>query len=176
MAYNTKQIKTDANGKPVPQYYNKDMDDFEVLEGQKGASKVIAYDSYGNESNVTVAIQPILDKLSQLTGTVIDEETRKSNEQLRVTLYDLISRKLADGEFKGEKGDRGPQGIQGPPGKDGSDANVTKENVINAIGYTPANEVELDSKMDKNITELTLGNYKLIYNSTVDSLDIEVIA
>ena len=46
---------------------------------------------------------------------------------------------------KGEKGDPGPQGPQGeqgpqgPQGPPGSDANVTKTNVINALGYTPAN-------------------------------------
>lgn len=39
--------------------------------------------------------------------------------------------------LKGEKGDTGPPGKDGV---DGSDANVTKANVINAIGYTPAKE------------------------------------
>lgn len=32
------------------------------------------------------------------------------------------------------------QGPEGPPGRDGSDAEVTKENVLNAIGYTPVNK------------------------------------
>ncbi|ASN72269.1 putative tailspike protein [uncultured Caudovirales phage] len=56
---------------------------------------------------------------------------------------------------QGEKGEQGPPGIQGPPGEvgpqgekgeqgevgpPGSDATVTKENVIAAIGYTPANQ------------------------------------
>ncbi|MSS43170.1 hypothetical protein FYJ27_05415 [Anaerosalibacter bizertensis] len=53
--------------------------------------------------------------------------------------------------LKGEKGDTGPRGPEGPqglPGKDGSDANVTKENVINAIGYTPADKVHKHSKSD----------------------------
>ncbi len=34
----------------------------------------------------------------------------------------------------------------------------------------------LDDKLDKDITEITLGRYKLIYNETTSSLDIEVIA
>lgn len=38
---------------------------------------------------------------------------------------------------KGDKGDIGPQGM---PGKDGTDANVTKQNVTNALGYTPADK------------------------------------
>lgn len=45
---------------------------------------------------------------------------------------------------KGEKGDTGAQGPQGEKGEQGeqgpagSDASVTKENVVNALGYTPA--------------------------------------
>lgn len=41
---------------------------------------------------------------------------------------------------KGETGATGATGPQGKPGPAGSDANVTKTNVINALGYTPANK------------------------------------
>ena len=41
---------------------------------------------------------------------------------------------------KGEQGPKGDKGDQGLPGQDGSDATVTNANVINALGYTPANE------------------------------------
>ncbi len=53
---------------------------------------------------------------------------------------------------KGDKGDTGPQGEQGiqgiqgpegpqgPPGEDGSDAEVTQQNVLAAIGYTPVDK------------------------------------
>ena len=53
---------------------------------------------------------------------------------------------------KGDKGDtgdigpEGPQGEQGPPGvdgSDGSDANVTNASVISAIGYEPANQIDV---------------------------------
>jgi hypothetical protein len=49
----------------------------------------------------------------------------------------------------GQDGQPGPQGIQGPAGQQGiqgiqgaagSDANVTSTNVVNALGYTPANK------------------------------------
>lgn len=88
MSYTEKQIKTDINDKPVPQYFNDNLQDFEVLQGQSGASKVMTVDSDGNESNVNIAVQPILDKLTQLTGTVIDENTRKTNEVDRIQLYE----------------------------------------------------------------------------------------
>ena len=42
MPENTKRIKGDAQGKPIPQYYNPDTDLYEALEGADGASKVMA--------------------------------------------------------------------------------------------------------------------------------------
>ena len=83
MAYNTKPIVTDVDGNPISQYYNKELDQYEPLEGQAGANKVVLYNADGTENN-SLSLQPILDKLSQLTGTVIDEETRKSNELERI--------------------------------------------------------------------------------------------
>ena len=100
MAYNTKPIVTDKDGNPISQYYNSETDSYEPVEGQAGANKVVLYNADGTENN-SLSLQPILDKLSQLTGTVIDEETRKSNEiirqdneQLRVQLYNDLMAQL----------------------------------------------------------------------------------
>lgn len=41
---------------------------------------------------------------------------------------------------KGDKGDVGPKGDKGDPGPPGSDAEVTEQNVLTAIGYTPVNK------------------------------------
>ncbi|GMG96865.1 hypothetical protein [Tepidimicrobium xylanilyticum] len=92
MAYNTKEIIKDKDGNPISQYYNPDTDQYEPVEGSHGANKVLV-------ENNELSLIPILDKLSQLTGTVIDEEirksneqTRQSNEQLRIQLYnDLLT-------------------------------------------------------------------------------------
>lgn len=97
MAYNTKSIVKDKDGNPISQYYNPNTDQYEPVEGAGGGNAVVLYNADGTENN-SLSLQPILDKLSQLTGTVIDEETRKSNEvtredneQLRIQLYnDLI--------------------------------------------------------------------------------------
>ena len=48
---------------------------------------------------------------------------------------------------QGPKGNIGPQGPQGPQGLPGSDASVTNSNVIDALGYTPSNEVEFDEHL-----------------------------
>lgn len=92
MAYNTKPIITDKDGNPISQYYNPETDQYEPVEGSNGANKVLVM-------NNDLSLIPILEKLSQLTGTVIDEETRKqnettrqNNEQERIQLYnDLLT-------------------------------------------------------------------------------------
>lgn len=40
MAYNSVAIKTDSNGKPIPQYYNTDGDAYEALQGDGGGMDV----------------------------------------------------------------------------------------------------------------------------------------
>ncbi len=83
MAYNTKEVLKDVDGNPISQYYNPDTDSYEPVEGSSGGNKVVV------ENNQGLSLIPILDKLSQLTGTVIDEETRKSNENQRVVDEDI---------------------------------------------------------------------------------------
>lgn len=48
MSYDTKQLVTESAGKPVPQYYNSVSDQYEVLQGANGASRVLLYDVSGN--------------------------------------------------------------------------------------------------------------------------------
>lgn len=64
---------------------------------------------------------------------------------------------------------RGPKGDKGDPG---SDANVTYENVTNALGYTPVNKagdtMTGDLKVDGNIVAGT--EYIVGYNGTSESL------
>ncbi|HZK00324.1 MAG TPA: hypothetical protein VFC79_09960, partial [Tissierellaceae bacterium] len=73
MAYNTKEILKDKDLNPISQYYNPTADKYEAVEGANGGNKVVV-------ENNDLSLLPILDKLSQLTGTVIDENTRKTNE------------------------------------------------------------------------------------------------
>lgn len=70
--------------------------------------------------------------------------------------------------FASLKGDQGIQGEQGPPGEKGeegdpgSDATVTNLNVLNAIGYTPANEEDLGNKLNKSNDVLESYREKLV--------------
>lgn len=83
MAYNTKPIITDVDGNPISQYYNHITDSYEPVKGAGGGNAVVLYNADGTENN-SLSLQSILDKLSQLTGTVIDEGSRKANEIIRV--------------------------------------------------------------------------------------------
>jgi len=48
LAYNTKAIKTDVDKKPIPQYYNPTLDQYEALLGENGATRHILYGPDGN--------------------------------------------------------------------------------------------------------------------------------
>lgn len=187
MAYNTKPIITDVDGNPISQYYNKELDHFEPVEGQAGANKVVLYNADGTENN-NLSLIPILEKLSQLTGTVIDEETRKSNELQRIELYNQISNMLETGQLKGEKGDKGDTGIglnflwqgtslgvkletdaeyvfvdlRGPQGPAGNIDNLTSQHIETALGYTPVKSVN-------NVVANEIGNVEL----DIDTSEIE---
>lgn len=87
MAYNTKEIVKDKDGNPISQYFNPTTNQYEPVEGSGGGNKVVLYNEDGTENN-SLSLIPILDKLDQLTGTVIDEETRKANELVRISNED----------------------------------------------------------------------------------------
>lgn len=206
MAYNTKPIVTDKDGNPISQYYNPDTDQYEPVEGAQGANKVLVM-------NNDLSLIPILEKLNQLVGTVIDEETRKSNEleridnegtrksnedirntneitrvedeeiriqnentriqnedirqtneQDRVNLYNDLIDKVNSGYFDGKNLEFHWNGtslgvrVEGETdyvyvdlkGDTGDIDNLTMQHVINALGYTPANEDDLDNKVDNS--------------------------
>ncbi len=52
MAYNTKAIKSDKDGKPIPQVFSPLADDYEVLKGDAGAARQVLYDKDGNVVSV----------------------------------------------------------------------------------------------------------------------------
>lgn len=70
MAYNTKSIIKDANGKPVPQYWNKETQQFEVIESKDGMLRVIMVDSEGREIQTQNLVDQISAKLDELIEVV----------------------------------------------------------------------------------------------------------
>ena len=70
MAYNTKSIIKDVNGKPVPQYFNQEQDKYEVIKSKNGMLRVIMVDSQGNEIQTQDLIDQISAKIDELIEVV----------------------------------------------------------------------------------------------------------
>ncbi|OZV10804.1 hypothetical protein CIW83_18475 [Tissierella sp. P1] len=70
MAYNTKSIIKDVNGKPVPQYWNTETQRYEVIESENGMLRVIMVDSQGNEIQSQSLVDQISNKLDELIQVV----------------------------------------------------------------------------------------------------------
>src|SRR5690606_25589982 len=75
MAFNTKPIKTDLNGKPIPQYYDPTIDDYRPLEGQHGAARSILYGPDGNP--ISAANRLPVDAAVSGTADVSDRADRQ---------------------------------------------------------------------------------------------------
>ena len=80
MAYNTIVIKKDADNKPIPQYYNPLVDEYEVLQGRNGASRVELYDANGNPIDLVNLITSIINILNQRNLPVGASTEAKQNE------------------------------------------------------------------------------------------------
>ncbi|MBR1979712.1 collagen-like triple helix repeat-containing protein [Candidatus Proelusimicrobium excrementi] len=87
--------------------------------------------------------------------SAINEVQEKTKERIPEAVNTALEKAKESGEFDGEKGEKGDKGDKGDPGADGAkgekgdkgdpgtDANVTTENVIKALGYTPADKEAL---------------------------------
>ena len=64
MAYNTVVIKKDADNKPIPQYYNPTIDEYEALQGRNGAQWVELYDANGNPVDLVGLITNVINILN----------------------------------------------------------------------------------------------------------------
>ena len=70
MSYRNISIIKDVNNKPVPQYWNSNSQNYEVVEGSSGCLKVIMVDSNGDEIQTQSLIDQINDKLDDLIEVV----------------------------------------------------------------------------------------------------------
>ena len=102
-----------------------------------------------------------LDDVSFSLQDDVDKLTKQSHTHDNKAVLDLLS--VTDGKLKyngsdvGLKGDKGDPGAKGDPG---SDANVTKANVVTALGYTPK-AVSAQVATGSNITLADNTEYRL---------------
>lgn len=72
MAYDTKSIIKDVNKKPVPQYWNKEKQQYEVITSKDGMLRVNMVDSQGREIQSQELVDQISAKLDELIQVVRD--------------------------------------------------------------------------------------------------------
>ena len=70
MTYNTKAILKDVNKKPVPQYWNKEKQQYEVITSKDGMLRVIMVDSQGREIQTQNLVDQISAKIDELIEVV----------------------------------------------------------------------------------------------------------
>lgn len=71
--FNTKSIVKDVNNKPVPQYWNPNFDNYEVIKSNDGVLRVMLTDEDGNEvltQNIADQIENKLDELIQVVSEI----------------------------------------------------------------------------------------------------------
>ena len=106
MAYNDKRLKTDLEGKPIPQAYNPDIDDYEPVHSTNNALNQVIYgpngqpiSTVGNKLAVRATeLEALMQglategKLEQVRQLLAGVATENKLEQAR-TLLDAISTK-----------------------------------------------------------------------------------
>ena len=91
-------------------------------------------------------------------GGALDELVPKSHTHANKGILDLLS--VSNGKLQYNGSDVGLKGDKGDKGDPGSDANVTKANVITALGYTPE-AVSTQVTTGSNITLADNTEYRL---------------
>ena len=70
MAYNTKSIIKDVNGKPVPQMFNPSTDNYEVIQSNNGKMPINIVDNSGNVIQIKSILDSILFNLDEIIRVV----------------------------------------------------------------------------------------------------------
>ena len=100
VSYNTQAIKTDVNGKPIPQYFNAQQDQYEALLGQDGAARAILYGPDGQPIGTSgnplqVKAQDTDDALEQIKTALEALATEDKLEAVRLLLQTLDGKDFA---------------------------------------------------------------------------------
>lgn len=131
----------ESNGKPT---YNGTA----IGSGGTGGASTAEDVSYTNTQLPNVAN----------VKTALDELVPKSHTHANKDTLDKLS--VSDGKLQYNGSDVGLKGDKGDKGDPGSDANVTKDNVITALGYTPE-AVSTQVTTGSNITLADNTEYRL---------------
>ena len=91
MAYNTKAIKQDVNGKPIPQVFNPALDEYEVLKGDAGAARHVMYGPDGQP--ISVVDKKLAVRASEIEALLTDIKGKDYATQ--TTLASILTKLIA---------------------------------------------------------------------------------
>lgn len=148
-------------------------------DGSKGETGEDGYSPSAKVSSISGGVRiSITDKKGTTTANVFDGRNGIDGRDGRDGHDGYTPVKGVD-YFDGEDGKDGHDGytpvkgvdyFDGKDGKDGSDANVTKENIESALGFTPADEEKVPTKEDLSALASRVVEYK---NVTINVKDTE---
>jgi hypothetical protein len=158
VAYNTKKIKRDVDGNPVPQMYNPATEEYEVLQGGSGASRHMLYspdgvpvDTTGNKLGVRddEVAQALAALLTQLDTTgvkkIIDALPAGNN---KIGKVDVEASALPAGAATEAKQDSAISELQNLQGKDFA-TQATLAAILAKMPAAPATEAKQDSAISE---------------------------
>jgi len=70
MSYDTKSIIKDVNKKPVPQYWNPETNQYEVVKSKDGMLRILMVDENGMPIQNQNLVDQIADKIDELIQVV----------------------------------------------------------------------------------------------------------
>ena len=88
---------TTVNAKPIPQYYNSTIDEYEVLQGRNGAQRVELYDANGNPVDLAALIASVIAEIQKpvkLDGSTMEyygksTDTKPTSAKVGSTFFEI---------------------------------------------------------------------------------------
>lgn len=157
----------ETNGKPTydGQALGGGGGSVDSVNGKTGAVVLTAEDiNYDNDNTVYQLLSQYL-KDFETVGDALTTLGEKSHTHANKNTLDLLSD--SNGKLQYNGSDVGLKGDKGDKGDPGSDANVTKANVITALGYTPE-AVSAQVTTGSNITLADNTEYRLTDVTTLN--------
>ena len=102
MGYNSKSIKKDLDGKPIPQYFNPVEDEYEVLQGRNGANRVEIYGPDGNPISVDFATETTLAAILNKIIAAPATEAKQTSIESKIDTIDSVLDGIAAKDFATE--------------------------------------------------------------------------
>ena len=96
MAYNDKRLKTDLEGKPIPQAYNPDIDDYEPVHSTNNALKQVIYGPNGQP--ISTVGNKLAVRATELETLMQGFATEGKLEQVRALLQNVSDKDFAKDE------------------------------------------------------------------------------